>query len=89
MPPIGRVSLFVDLCTSLICSARLARWDEGKQTPAREQLSEVVSFMRELKQEKLLFIYDRGYPSFKYIQQHRELCADFFFRIQKNSFKKI
>jgi len=61
MPPLGRVSLFVDLCTSMICSARLARWDIGEQTLAEEQLPEVVEKMRELKQDNLLFVYDRGY----------------------------
>lgn len=34
MSPIARVSLFVDLCTSLICSARLAAWNVGEQTLA-------------------------------------------------------
>lgn len=89
MPPLGRVSLFVDLCTSLVCSARLARWDEGEESLAREQLPEVVHDMRELNQDKLLFIYDRGYPSFEYIQQHRELGVDFIFRISRGCYKKI
>ncbi len=52
-------NLFVDLCTSLICSARLAAWNIGEQTLAEEQLPEVITQMRSLNQEKLLFIYDR------------------------------
>lgn len=52
-------NLFVDLCTSLICSARLAAWNIGEQMLAAEQLPEVITQMRLLNQEKLLFIYDR------------------------------
>lgn len=89
MPPLARVSLFVDLCTSMICSARLAAWNVGEQTLAQEQLPEVVNEMRLLKQEQLLFIYDRGYPSLKFIQQHRELAADYIFRIQERAYIKL
>lgn len=81
MPPLARVSLFVDLCTSMICSARLAPWSTGEQSMAQEQLSEVVNKMHHLKQERLLFIYDRGYPSLKFIKQHQSLGVDFIFRV--------
>jgi hypothetical protein len=89
MPPLARVSLFVDLLTSMVCSARLARWDVGEQTLAQEQLPEVVEKMRALKQEQLLFIYDRGYPSLKFIQQHKVLGVDFIFRLQKGAYKAL
>jgi hypothetical protein len=89
MPPIGRVSLFVDLCTSIICSARLASWNVGETTLAEEQLVEVVEKIRPLKQEKLLFVYDRGYASVKFIKQHRSLNADFLFRLQRGFYKKL
>ncbi len=89
MPPLARVSLFVDLCTSLICSARLAAWNIGEQTLAEEQLPEVVTQMRSLNQERLLFIYDRGYPSVKFIQQHYDLKVDFIFRLQKRNYSKL
>lgn len=89
MPPLGRVSLFVDLCTSMICSARLAAWDVGEQSLAEEQLPEVVNKMRALKQDKLLFLYDRGYPSLKFIQQHQALNVDFVFRLQRSMYKSL
>lgn len=89
MPPIARVSLFVDLCTSMICSARIAAWNIGEQTLAKEQLPEVVTQMRSLNQDKLLFIYDRGYPSFQFIQQHRDLEIDFIFRGQERAYTKL
>jgi hypothetical protein len=89
MPPLGRVSLFVDLCTSMVCSARLAAWNVGEQSMAQEQLTEVVSLMHSLKQDKLLFIYDRGYPSLKFIKQHYDLGVDFIFRAQEKAYIKL
>jgi hypothetical protein len=89
MPTLGRVSLFVDLCTSMIINARLSAWDVGEQTLAKEQLPEVVTQMRELNQKSLLFIYDRGYPSIKFIRQHKELKVDFLFRLQKGMYKDL
>lgn len=88
-PILGRVSLFVDLCTSMILSARLAPWNEGEQSLAEEQLPEVVHQFRAMGQEKLLFIYDRGYPSLKFIKQHKALKVDFLFRLQKGSYKAV
>jgi hypothetical protein len=89
MPPLARISLFVDLCTSMICSARIAAWNVGEQTLAQDQLAEVVTQMHALNQNKLLFIYDRGYPSLKFMQQHNELEADFIFRMQEKAYLKL
>lgn len=89
MPPLARISLFVDLCTSMICSARMAAWNVGEQTLAQEQLTEVVTQMRSLNQHKLLFIYDRGYPSLKFMQQHSDLNVDFIYRIQQRAYIKL
>lgn len=89
MPPLARISLFIDLCTSMICSARLAAWNVGEQTMAQEQLPEVVSQMRTLGQKRLLFVYDRGYPSAKFIQQHCDLEVDFVFRAQERAYTAI
>ncbi|TSJ81443.1 IS4 family transposase [Cardinium endosymbiont of Dermatophagoides farinae] len=89
MPPLARISLFVDLCTSLICNARLGTWDVGEQTLAEAQLPEVVDQMRSLKQDKLLFIYDRGYTSAKFMKEHNDYKADFIFRVQGHHYKKL
>jgi hypothetical protein len=88
-PILGRVSLFVDLCTSMILSARLASWNVGEQTLAEEQLPEVVNQFRDMGQARLLFVYDRGYPSLKFIAQHDSLQADFLFRLQKSTYKGV
>ncbi len=89
MPPLARISLFVDLCTSMICSARIAAWNVGEQTLAEAQLPELTTQMRSLNQDKLLFIYDRGYPSLKFIQQHNDLGVDFIFRAQERAYIKL
>jgi hypothetical protein len=89
MPPLARISLFVDLCTSLICSARIAPWNTGEQTLAEDQLIEVTKKMRGLNQDKMLFVYDRGYPSLKFMKQHADLGVDFLFRGQEGSYKGI
>jgi hypothetical protein len=83
------VSLFVDLCTSVILSGRLASWDVGEQRLAEEQLPEVTHRLRELGQKNLLYVYDRGYPSLKFIEQHHGLNVDFIFRLQKGTYKEI
>lgn len=88
-PILGRVSLFVDLCTSLILSARLASWNVGEQTLAEAQLPEVVNKLRSIGQEQFLFVYDRGYPSYRFIQQHNELNVDYIFRLQKGTYKTL
>lgn len=88
-PILGRVSLFVDLCSSMIISGRLASWGIGEQTLAVEQLEEVTKFLKSLGQEKQLYIYDRGYASINFIEQHYRLGADFIFRLQRGMYKEL
>lgn len=89
MPPVARVSLFVDLCTSIIINARIEGWNVGEQIMAEEQIIEVVTKMKSLGHKDLLFIYDRGYPSLKFMQQHRDLNVDFIFRLQRGMYKEL
>ena len=89
MPPKARISLFVDIINSFICSARIENCSVGEQTIAKDQLPEVVTQMRGLNQNKMLFIYDRGYPSQEFMNQHKNLSVDFLFRLQRKSYKKI
>jgi hypothetical protein len=88
-PILGRVSLFIDLCTSLILSARLDSWGVGEQILAEAQLPEVIAKLRSLGQEQFLFVYDRGYPSYKFIEQHNKLKVDYIFRLQRGTYKKL
>lgn len=88
-PILGRISLFVDLCNSMIINARLSRWDIGEQTLAHEQLTEVTNCLHSLGQRKLLYVYDRGYTSLKFMNQHVKLGVDFVFRLQSCMYKEL
>lgn len=88
-PPIARISEFVDMATKLVISGRIAPCRISEDELAKEQLQEVIQLMRGLGQEKLLFVYDRGYPSEEFINQHLELGVDFIFRVPRNFNKTI
>jgi hypothetical protein len=82
--PMARISEYTDMTTKLILSGRIAPCKISEDELAREQLDEVVLTMRKYGQEKMLFVYDRGYPSEEFIQQHLNLGVDFLFRVPKN-----
>jgi len=83
-PPMARISEYTDMTSKLVLSGRIAPCIISEEELAREQLSEVVSMMKKHKQQKMLFVYDRGYPSQKFIQQHLDLGVDFLFRLPRN-----
>jgi hypothetical protein len=88
-PPIARISEYTDIATKLVLSGRIAPCNTSEEELAKEQLTEVVQKMRSFGQKNLLFIYDRGYPSEEFINQHIELGVDFIFRVPKNFNKSI
>lgn len=88
-PPMARISEFTDMTTKLVISGRIASYATSEDKLAKEQLVEVVKKMREFGQKKLLFVYDRGYPSEEFINQHVEFGVDFIFRVPKNFTKTI
>lgn len=88
-PPMARISEYTDMTTKLILSGRIAPCKTSEEELAKEQLYEVVLLMRKYGQKKMLFVYDRGYPSREFIQQHLDLGVDFLFRIPKNFNREI
>jgi hypothetical protein len=88
-PVMGRISEFRDITTKLIISGRMAPYAVSEEVLAAEQLEEIVPCLKRLGQEKPLFIYDRGYPSEAFIDQHIRLGADFLFRLPKNFNKAV
>jgi len=88
-PIVGRISEFTDVISGLIVAAALVPWSVGEQTMAETQLRLVVEKMKSLGQEKLLFIYDRGYPSKAFFSLHRQLGVDFLFRMPSHFNKQI
>ncbi len=88
-PPMARISEFKDLTTRLTISGRIAPYNVSEEALAEEQLVEVVQRMRDCGQKQLLFVYDRGYPSEKFINLHLELGVDFIFRVPRNFNKAV
>lgn len=88
-PPMARISEYTDMTTKLVLSGRIAPCNTSEEKLASEQLSEVVAMMRKYGQRKILFVYDRGYPSQEFIQQHIDLGVDFLFRLPKNFNREI
>lgn len=83
-PVMARISEFTDMATKLVLSGRIEAYNVSEDKLAEEQLEELVPRMRGLKQSKLLFVYDRGYPSERFIDQHVRLEVDFLFRLPKD-----
>lgn len=53
------------------------------------QIEEITELFKKSGQEKIVYIYDRGYPSIDFMQNHQELDVDFVMRIQRGGYKKI
>jgi len=88
-PVMGRISEFTDVISGLTVAAALVPWSIGEQTIAATQLRLIVEKMRAWGQEKLLFIYDRGYPSKAFLLLHQQLGVDFIFRMPRGFNKQI
>jgi hypothetical protein len=61
----------------------------GEESMAKGQLKLVVEKMHSWGEDKLLFVYDRGYPSKDFMLSHLSLRADLLFRIPTGFNKKI
>lgn len=88
-PILGRVSMFVDLCTGLILDARLKGWNVGEQSMAHEQLPLLTKELRGYNQKNICFIYDRGYVSKQFIKLHKDLMIDFILRLPSKCYLGI
>lgn len=83
-PVMARISEFIDVATKLSISGYIGPYETSEEEISSKQLIEVVEKMKRLGQKKLLFVYDRGYPSEKFIDEHIQLGADFLFRLPKD-----
>jgi hypothetical protein len=88
-PVMGRISEFTDVISGLVVSAALLPIGIGEERIAEGQFQLVVEKMKSWCPEKLLFVYDRGYPSKQLILSHLMLNADFVFRIPSGFNEKI
>ena len=80
-PVMGRISEFTDVVSGLTISAALLPISVGEESMAEGQLQLVAEKMRSWSQDKLLFVYDRGYPSKQFVLSHLILKVDFVFRV--------
>ena len=83
-PVMARISEFTDMATKLVLSGWIGPYQISEEVVAAQQLNEVVSTMTKLGQKALLFVYDRGYPSDRFIDQHINLGVDFLFRLPRD-----
>lgn len=83
-PVMARISEFTDIATKLVLSGCIAPYHISEEELAAKQLEEVVAKMRKFGQTQLLFVYDRGYPSERFIDQHINLEVGFVFRLPKD-----
>jgi len=88
-PIIARVSEVVDLTTGIIVNAAIGPMCEGERALAKEQIETVTSLFNSLGQQKLLFVFDRGYVSREWIKMLASLGADFIFRVPRNFSKAV
>ncbi len=77
----GRISEFTDVISGLYRRAALLPLSIGEESMAEGQLKLVVEKMQSWGQDRLLFVYDRGYPSKQFILSHFILNVDFVFRL--------
>lgn len=88
-PVMGRISEFTDVMSGLIVSAVLLPISVGEESMAEGQLKLVVEKMQSWGEDKLIFVYDRGYPSKQFIFSHLILKVDFVFRVPSGFNKQI
>lgn len=81
--PLARVFEYTEVTSDAIVSAAIGPWKLSENYLAKKQLPELIEQMKTLGQSKLLFIYDRGFPSHKFIQKHLKLNVDYLFRLPR------
>jgi hypothetical protein len=85
----ARLLLDIDMTSGLVVSGRFTPWRQGEQGLAEEQFKEVCDKMNSWGQKRILFVYDRGYPSKKFFEDHFDLESHFLFRLSIKFNNKI
>jgi Transposase DDE domain len=86
---LARVMQYTELTSDVIVSAELMPYSHSEKAMGRKMLPELVRKMRSYGEEKQIYIYDRGFPSHAFAQQHVNLGVKFLFRLQKRYCPKI
>lgn len=88
-PILARISEIIDLATGIIVNAAIGPMCEGERALAKEQIESVNCLFKGLGQQKLLFVFDRGYVSKEWIKILKSLEVDFIYRLPRNFNKMI
>lgn len=88
-PILARISEVVDLTTGIVVNADIGPLIECERTLAKGQIKSVTELFHGFDQQKLLFIFDRGYVSKEWIKMLRSLNVDFIFRVPRKFNKTI
>lgn len=87
-PILARVSEVVELTTGIVVDADIAPGTFAERTIAEPQIRTVTELFHSFNQDKILYVFDRGYVSRKMIRQLLEMNVDFLFRVPRN-FSKL
>lgn len=82
-PIMARISEVVELTTGIVVNAAICPTSSGERIIAEGQIEEVTEFFKQLGQDKLLFVFDRGYVSREFIRLLLDLDVDFVFRVPR------
>jgi hypothetical protein len=83
-PIMARISEIVELTTGIVINAAIGPISDAERTLAKNQIEAVTKLFKDFDQEKILFIFDRGYISYDWIKMLLSLGADFVFRVPRN-----
>jgi len=88
-PIIARISEVVDLTTNLVVNADIGPTCQGERAIAQEQITQVANFFKNIAHNQVLFVFDRGYVSRRWINMLLALETDFIFRIPRKFSNKV
>ena len=80
----ARVFQYIDLMEDTILTSSIMPYSCSENEMAKAELDGLVNNMRSLGQQKQLYVYDRGFPSHHFVQQHLDNEVDFLFRCPRN-----
>lgn len=83
-PIMARISEVVELTTGIVINAEIGPICFAERTFAKEQIELVTNLFKSYDQEKIVFVFDRGYISYDWIKMLLSLRADFIFRVPRN-----
>jgi len=87
-PIMGRISEIVDLTTGIVVNADIGPISQAERSLAKGQIETVTKLFNDLDQQKILFVFDRGYVSQEWIRMLLSQGSDFIFRVPRN-FNKV